>query len=88
MLVYSHVFHFYKERMKTYSPKAGEIKRNWVVVDASGAPLGRLASRISMILRGKHKPTFTPHMDTGDFVVVVNAKNAKRNKPFLIAETM
>jgi len=59
--------------VKTYSAKKGEIERNWVVVDADGQVLGRLASRIALILRGKDKPVFTPHVDTGDFVVVVNA---------------
>lgn len=59
--------------MSTYTAKPGEIDRNWFVVDASEFELGRLATRIAMILRGKHKPTFTPHVDTGDFVVVVNA---------------
>jgi large subunit ribosomal protein L13 len=57
----------------TYSAKPGEIERKWHVVDASGFELGRLASRIAVVLRGKHKPTFTPHVDVGDFVVVVNA---------------
>jgi large subunit ribosomal protein L13 len=59
--------------MKTYSVKAGEIERRWWVVDAEGKVLGRLASEIARILRGKHKPIYTPHLDTGDFVVVVNA---------------
>lgn len=59
--------------MKTYSAKKGEVERNWVVVDADGQVLGRLASQIALILRGKDKPVFTPHVDTGDFVVVVNA---------------
>ncbi len=59
--------------MKTYSPKAAEIERRWHVIDASGQPLGRLASQIATLLRGKHKAMYTPHMDTGDFVVVVNA---------------
>ena len=59
--------------MKTYSAKKGDVERNWVVVDAEGQVLGRLASRIALILRGKDKPIFTPHVDTGDFVVVVNA---------------
>jgi len=59
--------------VKTYSAKKGEVERNWVVVDAEGQVLGRLASRIALILRGKDKPVFTPHVDTGDFVVVVNA---------------
>ncbi|MCP4663671.1 MAG: 50S ribosomal protein L13 [bacterium] len=59
---------------KTYSPKISEIERRWYVVDADGLRLGRLATRIASILRGKNKPIFTPHMDTGDFVVVVNAE--------------
>ncbi|MCO4744621.1 MAG: 50S ribosomal protein L13 [Proteobacteria bacterium] len=59
--------------MRTYSAKPGEIEREWFVVDASEHNLGRLANKIATILRGKHKPTFTPHVDTGDFVVVVNA---------------
>jgi len=59
--------------MKTYMAKKGEVTRDWHVVDARGQTLGRLASRIAMVLRGKHKPTFTPHQDAGDFVVVVNA---------------
>jgi large subunit ribosomal protein L13 len=58
---------------KTYSPKASEITREWHVIDASGVPLGRLASQIAQLLRGKHKPTFAPHMDGGDHVIVVNA---------------
>ncbi|MFP3900804.1 MAG: 50S ribosomal protein L13 [Acidimicrobiia bacterium] len=59
--------------MPTYSPKASEIQRAWYVVDAEGMVLGRLSSEVARILRGKHKPTFAPHMDTGDHVVVVNA---------------
>ncbi|MEN0066293.1 MAG: 50S ribosomal protein L13 [Myxococcota bacterium] len=59
--------------MRTYSAKPGEVERNWFVVDASEYNLGRLASRIATVLRGKHKPTFTPHVDTGDFVIVINA---------------
>ena len=58
----------------TTSAKADEINRSWFVVDASNKPLGRLASEIARVLRGKHRPTFTPHVDTGDFVVVVNAE--------------
>lgn len=60
--------------MKTFSPSADEVlgQREWWVVDATGQTLGRLASEIAKILRGKHKPTFTPHLDTGDFVVVTN----------------
>jgi len=57
----------------TYSPKASEIERDWHVVDADGAVLGRLASEVAQILRGKHKPNFTPFLKTGDFVIVVNA---------------
>jgi large subunit ribosomal protein L13 len=60
--------------MKTYSVKAGEIERRWFVVDAEGKVLGRIASEIARVLRGKHKPTYTPHLDTGDFVVVINAE--------------
>ena len=60
--------------MKTYTAKPGEIERRWYVVDAEGQNLGRLATRIADTLRGKNKPQFTPHVDTGDFVVVVNAE--------------
>ena len=63
--------------MRTYSAKPGEIDRDWFVVDASDFELGRLATRIAHVLRGCHKPTFTPHVDTGDFVVVVNASQVK-----------
>lgn len=63
--------------MKTYTPKLTEIQRRWWVVDAEGKVLGRLASEIAQILRGKHKPMFTPHLDTGDFVVVVNAEKIR-----------
>lgn len=59
--------------VSTYSPKPGEITRNWHVIDASDVVLGRLAVTAATLLRGKHKPTFAPHVDTGDFVVVVNA---------------
>lgn len=59
--------------MKTYVVKEGEIKREWYVVDAEGKTLGRLASTIARILMGKHKPYYTPHLDTGDYVIVVNA---------------
>ena len=59
--------------MRTYSPKASEIQRSWYVVDADGMVLGRLATEVARILRGKHKPTYTPHLDTGDFVIIVNA---------------
>ena len=63
--------------MKTYSAKPGEVERSWYVVDASDYELGRLATKVATVLRGKHKPTFTPHVDTGDFVVVVNASQVK-----------
>jgi large subunit ribosomal protein L13 len=63
--------------MKTYSAKPDEIRHDWHVVDAAGIPLGRLASAVAQLIRGKHKPTFTPHMDGGDFVVVVNAARVK-----------
>ena len=59
--------------MSTYSPKASEIDRQWHVVDADGLVLGRLATEVASILRGKHKPTFAPHIDTGDHVIIVNA---------------
>lgn len=59
--------------MRTYTPKANEIERAWWVVDAADKPLGRLATEIARVLRGKHKPMYTPHLDTGDHVVVVNA---------------
>jgi len=59
--------------MKTYSAKAEDIQRSWYLVDAQGKVLGRLATQIAARLRGKHKPEFTPHADTGDFIVVVNA---------------
>ncbi len=59
--------------MKTYTAKAGEVVNQWVLVDAQGKVLGRLAAHIAMRLRGKHKPEYTPHVDTGDYVVVVNA---------------
>jgi large subunit ribosomal protein L13 len=60
-------------RVPTYSPKASEIQRAWYVVDADGLVLGRLATEVARVLRGKHKPTFAPHLDTGDHVVIVNA---------------
>jgi large subunit ribosomal protein L13 len=60
--------------MKTYSAREGDIQRAWLVVDASGKTLGRLATHVATALRGKHKPMYTPHLDTGDHVVVINAK--------------
>lgn len=62
---------------KTYSAKAEEVTRTWYIVDAEGQVLGRLASRIATILRGKHKPTYTPHVDMGDFVIVINADKVR-----------
>lgn len=68
--------------MKTYTPKASEITRDWYVVDAEGMILGRLATEVARVLRGKHKPTFAPHIDTGDHVIIVNADKVvmSRNK--------
>jgi len=66
-----------RRAVKTYQQKPSEVQRQWFVVDAQGKVLGRLASRIAAILRGKHKPTFTPHVDGGDFVVVVNAEKVR-----------
>jgi large subunit ribosomal protein L13 len=63
--------------VRTFTQKTANIERNWYVVDAKGETLGRLASRIAPILRGKHKPTFTPHLDCGDFVIVVNAEKVR-----------
>ena len=62
--------------MKTYMANAQTVGRKWYVVDAAGVPLGRLAARVAFILRGKHKPTYTPHVDTGDFVIVINTDKA------------
>lgn len=63
--------------MKTYMARPEDCSRDWYVVDASDQVLGRLASQVAMRLRGKHKPVFTPHMDTGDFIIVVNAEKVK-----------
>lgn len=63
--------------MKTFSAKPAAVKRDWYVVDASGKTLGRLASEIARRLRGKHKPEYTPHVDTGDYIVVVNAEKVR-----------
>jgi len=59
--------------VRTYSPKASEIQRTWHVIDAEGLVLGRVATEVARVLRGKHKPVFAPHLDTGDFVIIVNA---------------
>jgi large subunit ribosomal protein L13 len=63
--------------MKTFSPKSSDVERHWYVVDAQGAVLGRLATQVATILRGKHKPIFAPHVDAGDHVIVVNAKGVR-----------
>lgn len=63
--------------MKTYSPKQSELKRQWYLVDIKGLTVGKVATRIADILRGKHKVTFSPHLDCGDFVIVVNAKELR-----------
>lgn len=61
---------------RTYCPKQGEIERRWFVVDAAGKTLGRLSTEVARVLTGKHKPSYVPHLDTGDFVIVVNAEQA------------
>ncbi len=68
--------------MKTFSAKPADVKRDWWVVDAEGQTLGRLATQLAVVLRGKHKPIYTPHIDTGDYVIVVNAEkiNVTGNK--------
>ena len=63
--------------MKTYTPKAKEIERRWWIVDASDKVLGRLATEVARVLHGKHKPMYTPHLDTGDHVIVINASRVK-----------
>ena len=63
--------------MKSYMAKANEVDRKWFVVDAEGKTLGRLATEVATILRGKHKPEYTPHVDTGDFVIVINAEKVE-----------
>ena len=63
--------------MSTYMPKPGEVKANWHVVDGTDQVLGRMAAKISLILQGKHKPTYAPHVDTGDFVIVLNAEKVR-----------
>jgi large subunit ribosomal protein L13 len=63
--------------VRTYSTKPEDIKREWFVIDATGLTLGRLASQIATVLKGKHKPIYSPHLDTGDFVVVVNAHKVR-----------
>ena len=63
--------------MKTFSATPTDISHDWYVVDAAGVPLGRLASAVAQLIRGKHKPTYTPHMDGGDFVIVINAEKVR-----------
>lgn len=63
--------------MKTYSAREADIQRRWLLVDAEGKTLGRLASQVATVLKGKHKPMFTPHMDTGDHVIVINAAKVR-----------
>jgi large subunit ribosomal protein L13 len=63
--------------IKTYTPRVSEIEREWYVVDAEGQTLGRIATRIATIIRGKHKPTYTPNIDVGDYVVVINAEKVR-----------
>ena len=65
------------KKMNTYSAKPSEVERKWYIVDAEDVVLGRLSAEISKILRGKHKPTYTPHIDCGDFVVIINAEKVK-----------
>ena len=60
--------------MKTFMQKKETVERDWYIIDAAGKPLGRIASKAAVLLRGKHKPTFTPHIDCGDYVVIINAK--------------
>lgn len=70
--------------VRSYTPKAADIERQWHVIDATDRPLGRLASEVAQILRGKHKPMYAPHMDVGDYVVIVNASHVGitgKNKP-------
>lgn len=63
--------------MKSYMAKANEVERKWYIIDAKDKVLGRLASEIATVLSGKHKPIYTPHVDTGDFVIVINAEKVK-----------
>ena len=62
--------------MSTYMAKAGQVDRKWYVIDAAGKPLGRVAAQAAVLLRGKHKPTFTPHVDCGDHVIIINCDEA------------
>src|ERR1700724_3368306 len=71
----AHLFHG-SRAMKTYSAKPAEVQKKWVMIDANGLVVGRLASIVAMRLRGKHKPTYTPHVDCGDNVIIINAAKA------------
>lgn len=62
--------------MSTYMPKAGQVDRKWYVIDAAGKPLGRVAAQAAVLLRGKHKPTYAPHVDCGDYVIIINCAQA------------
>ena len=73
---YPHAKQVRSKTMKTYMAHAETVERKWYVVDATGIPLGRLASKVASVLRGKNKPTFTPNVDTGDFVIVINSDKA------------
>ena len=73
--------------MKTYSPRESEIERSWYVIDASGQRLGLLASRVAVVLEGKHKPTYATHIDTGDHVIVVNAGKIRVTGDKLLAKS-
>ena len=66
-----------KDATKSYQAKPAEVDRNWVIVDAADKPLGRIATEVALMLRGKRRPQYTPHVDTGDFVVVVNARKVR-----------
>jgi large subunit ribosomal protein L13 len=72
-----HLINIRKERkiMTTFMQKSGEITRNWYVIDANDQVLGRVAAKAAAVLRGKHKPTFTPHVDCGDYIIIINAEN-------------
>lgn len=72
--------------MKTYYAKPGEVQREWLLIDAEDQVLGRVASKAACILRGKHKPTYTPHVDTGDFVVIINADKIRVTGNKLLAK--
>lgn len=75
------------ETVATYMAKPSDVKKEWLLIDATGVPLGRLASHVAQLLRGKHKPIFTPHIDTGDFVIVINAEKVKLTGRKLVTET-